>query len=178
MAANDFRSAGNGRRAGLMDTIREKATSGLSTQKDRAADGLTSVVEAVRQSGQQLRDKNPALAGYADNAATTLERWASDFRAKDVSAMVDDVKRFARQRPAVFLGGAVVLGVVAARLVKSAAGEAQENWRAEPMGTSVWRDELRGSRSLSGGTTTLDMAAERSSSRPSTTPATASRPRA
>ena len=175
MAANDF-SGGSATsdRTGLMGTIKEQATSSLSSQKDRAADGLGSVVEAVRQTGQQLRDKNPALAGYADNAAAQIERWASDFRAKDVSVMVEDVKRFARRRPAMFLGGAVVLGVVAARLVKGAAAEAQESWQAERRPTNVWRDEFSGSRSLSSGSSGIDRAADRSSSRPSTMGSSAS----
>jgi hypothetical protein len=177
MATNDFPSSGNGERAGLMGTIREKATSGLSSQKDRAADGLGTVVEAVRQTGQQLRDKSPALAGYADNAAATLERWASDFRAKDVTVMAEDVKRFARRRPAMFIGGAVVLGIVAARLVKGAAAEAQENWRSERMPASGGRDQFGGSRSLSGGSSTMDLAADRSSSRPSTMGPSGSRAR-
>jgi hypothetical protein len=177
MAANNISSTGNGQSAGLMGTIREKATSGLSSQKDRAADGLGTVVEAVRQTGHQLREKNPALAGYADNAAATLERWASDFRAKDVSAMVDDVKRYARQRPAMFLGGAVVLGIVAARLVKSAASEATANWPAERMTADGRRHESDGSRSVSSGSTTMDRTADRSSSRSSSAPSTASQPR-
>jgi hypothetical protein len=140
-------------------------------------EGLGTVVEAVRQTGQQLRDKNPALAGYADSAAAQLERLASDFRTKDVSASADDVKRFARRRPAVFLGGALALGVVAARLVKSAADEANATWYGQQAAPGGRREEFGGSRSFSGSPSEIDIAADRSSSRPPTMGSTAPRPR-
>ena len=179
MAANDFPSGGGATsgRSGLMDTIREQASSRLSSQKARAAEGFGGVVDAVRQTGQQLRDKNPALAGYAESAAAQLERWASDFRSKDVSVMVDDVKRFAQQRPVMFLGAAVALGVIAARLMKSAAGEAQATWNSRPMPEMGRRDHFGVGRGLSGSTAGMDIAADRSASRPSSTVSTGSRPR-
>jgi hypothetical protein len=103
----------------LMNTLREQASSRLSSQKDRAADGLTSVVEAVRQTGQQLREKNGGLASYVDSAAAELERWGSHLRTHDVADIANDIKAFARRRPAMFLGGGVALGLIAARFLKS-----------------------------------------------------------
>jgi hypothetical protein len=107
MAANDVSASGgaSAESNGLLGTIREQATSRLSAQKDRAADGLASVVEAVKQTGQQLREKNPALSGYADGAAAQLERWASAVRENDVSELVDHLKTFARSVRPCFLAG-------------------------------------------------------------------------
>lgn len=162
-------TGGSGTGTGMMDKIREQATTRLSSQKDRAADGLGSVVEAVRQTGQQLREKNPALAGYADRAAEQLERFASDFRNKDVNALLQDVRTFAQRRPAVFLGGAVALGVAAARLAKSSTPDRGAMRRTQPFATGGMRREIGESRGRVGATRGLDIAADRPSSWPSST---------
>jgi hypothetical protein len=177
MAANNS-STGAGAStgsSGIADKIREQATSRLSSQKDRAADGLGSVVEAVRQTGQQLREKNPQFAGYADKAAEQLERWASDFRNRDVNQIMDDVRRFAQRRPAMFLGGAVALGVVAARLAKSSTGNSGAMRRTQPFTTGGVgsRGEFGETRGRIGGTRGMDVAADRPSSWPSSTPGAA-----
>lgn len=184
--------------SGLMDTIRQQANSRLSSQKGRAADSLGSVVEAIRQTGQQLKDKNGTLAGYADNAATQVERFASSLRDRDVSDIVDDVKMFAQRRPAVFLGTGVAIGLIAARFLKSSApssGTGRGAQRFPSMGTQGgrWREGTTGmsgspyssgrrNTSIGMGTTAgtsspaLDIAADRPSSRP-TSPSGTSQPR-
>jgi hypothetical protein len=171
MAAKDFPASGatSAESNGLLGTIREQATSRLSAQKDRAADGLASVVEAVKQTGQQLRDRNPALSGYADGAAAQLERWASAVRENDVSELVDDLKTFARKRPALFLGGAAALGAIAARMVKSSA--VNEPAYRSPQRSSAAQGGFE-SRRVSGGALPTDMAADRVSSRPPMMPST------
>ena len=159
--------------SGLVDTLRNQASSQLTTQKERAAAGLGSVVEAVRQTGQQLRGKNDALAGYAESAAAQLEGWSSQLRERDLSELVDDVKMFARRRPALFLGGGVALGVIAARILKSS-GERQIDAGAPQRFTSAGRrgvsmDTRRapgGGVGATGGARAADMAADRTMSRP------------
>jgi hypothetical protein len=165
MAANDVpaNAGASAESNGLLGTIREQANSRLSAQKDRAADGLAAVVEAVKQTGQQLRQKNPALSGYADGAAAQLERWSSAVRENDVSELVDRLKTFARRRPALFLGGAAALGAIAARMVKSSAVNGPA-YRI-PQRPSAMQDRF-GSRRGSGGAQPTDIAADRVSSRP------------
>ena len=59
-----------GTQGGIMDRVRDRATAQLSSQKDRATDGLGSVAQAVRQSTQHLRDhKQDAIAQYVEKAA-------------------------------------------------------------------------------------------------------------
>lgn len=111
--------------AGLMDRVRERATAQLSTQKDRATDGLGSVAQAVRQSTQHLRDnKQDAIAGYADKAADQIDRLSAQLRTRDVGQLVDEVQRFARRQPALFVGTAFALGVFGARFLKSSSDRA------------------------------------------------------
>jgi hypothetical protein len=112
----------------LMDRAREGALNRLDSQRERAASGLTSMVDALRQGGQYIEQQNPTIASYVDTAASQLERFTGGIRDRNLTQIVTDVERFARRRPAVFLGSAFVLGVVAARFLKSSAPE-NESWR-------------------------------------------------
>jgi hypothetical protein len=107
----------------------DKVTSRLDSQKDRAADGLGSVVQALRQTGDQLREQNQATAvhEYISSAADQVERFADYLRSTNVSQMVNKAEQFARRQPALFLGGAFVLGLLGARFLKSSgqAGSSQ-----------------------------------------------------
>jgi hypothetical protein len=106
--------------ANLMNTVKERATEQLDTQKSRATDGLSVIAGAVRQSTQQLRsDQHEALAQYVDRAADQLERFSNAIRDKDIEELLRDARQFARRQPALFIGGSFAVGVLAARFLKS-----------------------------------------------------------
>jgi len=106
----------------VVDQAKQQVTSQLSTQKDRAADSLGTVADALRQSGKHLRDNDQhGIAQYADKAAERVEQFTDQLRGKDVQEIVRDVEHYARQQPAVVLGGAFVLGLLGARFLKSTA---------------------------------------------------------
>jgi len=106
--------------AGIMGRVRSSANAQLSQQKDRATDGIGSVAQAVRQSTQQLRDQqHDTIAQYIEQAADQLERLSSRLKEKNVNELVEDAQRFARQRPALFVGSAFAIGLVGARFLKS-----------------------------------------------------------
>lgn len=105
---------------GLMDKVRQGATSQLSTQKNKATDGIGTVAQAVRQASQQLRtQQHDAIANYIDQAANQLEQFSTRLRDKDIGELVRDAQQFARRRPAVFIGSAFALGLLGARFLKS-----------------------------------------------------------
>lgn len=121
---------------GIMDRVRDRATAQLSSQKDRATDGLGSVAQAVRQSTQHLRDhKQDAIAQYVEKAADQIDRFSTQLKNRDVNELVNDVQRFARRQPALFVGSAFALGVIGARFLKSSADD-QRHRAYEPYGTS------------------------------------------
>jgi hypothetical protein len=115
------RSGADGGGQGLMHSLQQQASSALSSQKVRAADSMKPVIDAVRQTGESLREKNGTIAGYADSAASQLERFSTQLRDRDVSELMDEVSAFARRQPALFIGGGVALGLIAARFLKSSA---------------------------------------------------------
>jgi len=104
----------------VVDQARQQVSSRLVGQKDRAAEGLTSVAQALRQTSQQLRAQDQqAVTGYIESAASQVERVSNYLKHNDLGGLIDDVEQFARRQPALFLGGTFVLGLLGARFLKS-----------------------------------------------------------
>jgi len=59
------------------------------------------------------------LADVTEQAASSARQLAGTLNDKGVQGVVDDVKRFARRRPGVFIAGAVAAGIVTGRLIRS-----------------------------------------------------------
>jgi hypothetical protein len=92
----------------------------LSGQKDWAAESVGSIAEAVRQTSHQLRQQDQrAVAEYADIAANEIDRLSTYLQESDLGDLVGEVESFARRQPALFLGGALILGFMGARFLKS-----------------------------------------------------------
>jgi hypothetical protein len=100
-----------------------KVVSTLDSQKNRAADGLGSVAQALRQTGDQLRNQNQGAPfnQYVGSAADQIDRLSSYLRSTNAREMVRNVEDFARRQPALFIGGAFMLGLLGARFLKSSA---------------------------------------------------------
>ncbi len=109
------------RKAGqVADQARQKAKGQLSAQKERAAGCLGSVAQALRQSGQHLKEQNQVQVGqYTEKAAEQVERFSGHLRERDVDQLTGEAEDFARKRPALFLGGAFALGLLGTRFLKS-----------------------------------------------------------
>jgi hypothetical protein len=103
----------------LMERARDGAFNKLDAQRERAASGLGSMVDALRESSRNLEGQNATMASYVDGAASQLERFTGGIRERDLNQMVRDVEMFARERPAIFLGSAFALGLAMARFLKS-----------------------------------------------------------
>lgn len=114
----------------VADQAKQQATSRLESGREGAVDGLGSVAQAIRQTGQGLREQDQGTIGqYADQAAEQVERLASYLRQHDVGQLIDETERFARRRPGLFLGGGVALGLLVARFLKSSGERDQAKQR-------------------------------------------------
>jgi hypothetical protein len=126
---------------GLLGGLKQNVTARADEQKNRAADGLGGIANVIRTAGNELRSENEAVAAYVDMASDQLKRFADQIRQKGVTDMLDDVHNFARRRPALFVGGAFLIGIGIARFLKSSA-ERQAHERdsgfssVDPMTTS------------------------------------------
>jgi len=84
------------------------------------------LAQTLRDIGGQLRgmasgNEKPTgmVADVTNQAASSAHRLAQTLDQKGVQGVIDDVKRFARQRPGMFFIGALGAGVVAGRLIKA-----------------------------------------------------------
>lgn len=112
----------------LADQAKQQVTSQLSTQKERAASSIGTVAQALRQTSQQMSQQDQGgVTQYIDRAADQIERLSGYIQNKEVGELVDDVERYARRQPALFLGGAFVLGLLGARFLKSSSQNASSN---------------------------------------------------
>jgi len=103
---------------------REQVTTKAESQKERAVDSLGGVATALRQTSEQLRDQQEGpIPQYVQQAADQVERITGYLRSRSVGDLVNDVERFARREPALFLGGAFALGLLGARFLKSSSPE-------------------------------------------------------
>lgn len=103
-----------------MQQARERAGSAFTARKGQAARDITSVADAVRTSTNQLRDEGHGqIAGYAETIAEQFDRAATYLRDMDAESMRRDVEDLARRQPVLFIGGALALGVLGARFLRS-----------------------------------------------------------
>lgn len=131
----------------IVNQVQQQAGSQLARQKDNAATDLTQVVQAVRRFGESLTGQGQEggpiaryAAEYGDKAANSLERFSTYIREQDPKQLLNDVQNFGRRRPALLLGGAFLLGLAGARLIKSSMS--MESQHSLQPNTSAMRRQL------------------------------------
>ena len=100
---------------------KEKMQSVMNEQKDAGADYLGTIADAVHRAASELNDDVPQAARYVHQAANRLQSVAETVRNRNVGDLVGEVQQFAKQQPALFFGGTLLLGFAAIRLLKSSA---------------------------------------------------------
>ena len=94
----------------------EQVRTGLDFGKSRAAEALHGVANSLHQSCQTNQD---GATRYIQQAGDRVARAADYLERTDVREMVRHTEAFARRQPLLFLGGALALGLTAARFLKS-----------------------------------------------------------
>jgi hypothetical protein len=108
----------------IVNQVQQQAGQQIDRQKESAANDLSQVVSAVKRFGESLgAEQGGPIARYAaeygDKAAQKLEQFAGYIREQDARRLLDDVQNFGRRRPGLMLGGAFLLGLAGARLIRS-----------------------------------------------------------
>jgi hypothetical protein len=125
----------------LASDTASKVQHAVSQQKSAGADYIGSIAEATQRAAGQFDDTLPQAARYIRQASEHMQGMADVVRAREVRELVGEVENFARRQPALFFGGAVILGFAALRFLKSSApqsgarpgatsGDAFEQYRA------------------------------------------------
>jgi vacuolar-type H+-ATPase subunit H len=98
----------------------EQAKSSFDNARTQASEQVGAVARAVESAAETLRQKDQAgLSRKIEPLVQKIEQASTYLKDKSPRELKDDVDRFARERPAWFLGGAFLLGVLAARFLKS-----------------------------------------------------------
>ncbi|MEI5672820.1 MULTISPECIES: hypothetical protein [unclassified Nocardioides] len=104
---------------GVLDDALGQVTEQSAVQKDRLAGTLRSLGDDL---GSMADGSAPGLAGdLARQASDRVQSLGSHLEGREPAELLDDVRRFARERPGTFLVGALVAGVVVGRLARGTA---------------------------------------------------------
>lgn len=129
------------------NSVAATASTKLEEQKSSFSGGLSSVADSVRKVGSNLNESETEsgigkyTAEYSDMAAQKIEQVADYFDRKDAKAMYRDIESFARSNPAIFVGGAFALGLLAARFLKSSQPKQLSKAAGQSFGTERSVDE-------------------------------------
>ncbi len=147
------------------EQAKKQVTTQLAGQKERATEELDSIGQALHSTSDHLREENQGMiADYVEQAAEQVSRLAGHLRNHSVSELLNEAERFARREPALFLGGAALLGIVGARFFKSSqpsTGDYSRGYSSRPYpayetrsryGDSYGRTDYRSSYAGSSGT--------------------------
>lgn len=104
----------------ILDDTTEKVKSAVSEQKNAGAEYLDKVAHAIHRAAGEFEADVPQAAPYIRRAGSELSTVAKAVRERDVRELVTEVEDVARRQPALFFGGAVILGFAALRFLKSA----------------------------------------------------------
>ena len=100
-------------------TLSSQASSLLNEQRTVACTKAEGFADALRQSAASVSERDPALGRFMGGAAQQVQNLASYVRGNDFRDMYRQTEQFARQHPAIFLGGLFVAGTLAARFLKA-----------------------------------------------------------
>ncbi len=104
----------------VVEGAKQQTTSLLESRKEQVADTLYTVAHVLRQSGQQLREQEQApVAGIADQAAQQAERGSGYLKQRNVSELLNETEQLGRTHPLAFTGGALILGMLGVRFLRS-----------------------------------------------------------
>lgn len=112
----------------LIGQAKDQIQEQIVTRKDSASGTLHEFANSLRGVSQSWTNESQGqVTQYAQVAADQVDRLSDYLQNRDLNQITQDAERFARQQPALFLGGAFFLGVLAARFLRSSERHIQNN---------------------------------------------------
>jgi hypothetical protein len=102
----------------VLEQAQQEVTARASEQTDKVASGLRDLAEELHALAEGRIEDAPRAVGWVDQTAQQATHYASRIEDGGFSGVVDDVSRFARRRPGVFLLGAIVAGFATGRIAR------------------------------------------------------------
>lgn len=100
------------------ETVTSNAQAHAQHAKDEAVGRVQQAADATQAAADEF-DPNSPQAQALHQVADAVEGVAQQLRGADVGQMMQQVSGFARQNPALFVGGAAVAGLALARFLKA-----------------------------------------------------------
>lgn len=126
---------------GQVEGVRDRAESA----KAETADRIRRVATQLRGVSESLRPDDSMAASVAERASQGVEVVARYVSSTDARSFVRDAEQLARRQPALFFGGAFLLGLAAGRFLKSSSGgdvsqPRPHSQRAQGRSDSAWTE--------------------------------------
>jgi hypothetical protein len=109
----------------LYATTKDELAGQAQAKTDQAAQGLRRLSDQVRALAEGRTQDAGQLTGYARDAHDRLMQFASRLEAGGPQGLLDDVSRFARRRPLVFIGACAGAGFLLTRFVRAGTSQDQ-----------------------------------------------------
>jgi hypothetical protein len=101
----------------LLDQGRTQVKSQVVSQQQKAGQSLSSLAQELRALADGSSEGAPGPArDLLQQASSSVESFASMLQNREPAELLDEVRRFARRKPGLFLLGAATAGVLAGRL--------------------------------------------------------------
>lgn len=114
-AAEDARQEAAGTVRGIKDMAKEQAEHFSEDVGQRTH----AIAEAVRSAGETLRGQEDWMADATLSLSRNLESLSQAIRERGFDGIRRDAERFARERPVLFIGAAVMAGLALGRVLRS-----------------------------------------------------------
>ncbi|GJE58217.1 hypothetical protein [Methylobacterium trifolii] len=118
---------------GLIDAARLQAQDYVERRKNDAAQSVHDLARTLRTSGRDMDDK-PNIKAFFDSAADGLEQLGGTIEKRSFGDFYGEAEAFARRAPVAVAVGTFVVGLLAARFIKSSSlppdGDARDGFRA------------------------------------------------
>lgn len=117
----------------VLGQARQELTDQAATQHQRAAGGLRSLADELADMSTRSGSEGPSglAADLARQGSAKVREVAEWLESREPGDVLDEVKRFARQRPGTFLLGAAAIGFLGGRLTRGLADDARQDSDAE-----------------------------------------------
>ncbi|MDQ3483623.1 MAG: hypothetical protein M3448_09505 [Pseudomonadota bacterium] len=125
----------------LGSSAKDRVQREIDARKGNAAEQAKSVSSAIERTADELDPDAPQwLKSAMQQGADQIQRFADTLEQKDSREIFNDVRTFARDNPATFLGACAAAGFAAARVFK-AGGDQSQSSRSQTQGPPAQVDE-------------------------------------
>jgi hypothetical protein len=133
----------------LLDQTREQVVSTGSAQQEKAASGLRSLADELSGMVQGQGGQDGLAADLARQASDQIRTAAQFLENREPADLLQEVRRFARQRPGTFLLSAAAIGFLGGRLTRGLTADSGSSSLSSGSGSSGAVGTSAGSNSLS-----------------------------